>query len=149
MTIRPARPALCQCVQCGKYLAINRPDDNKWVHDACTRCGGEMPLAELRGTLTDPRMIEGLAILSEECAEVQQRIGKILRWGWDADFEGTTQKHKLQLEIADICAVLDLLVHNGIIDEDEVCRLSEVKLDKFREDVAGPRQRLLHLEVPE
>jgi hypothetical protein len=138
--------ALCQCVGCLKYLATNRTPTTT---QHCTECGGSMPLASIRGTLTDPLSIECLALISEECAEVQQRIGKILRWGWDADFEGTTQQHKLESEIGDLLAAMLVAINSGQITPLGVRHAMNDKLDKFREDAAGPRQRLLQAHVPD
>lgn len=93
--------ALCQCIRCERYLARNRAADGTdpqlCVH--CTEIENRgmfddlkippgIPLARIRGTLQDPIAIEVLALLVEECGEVAQRVGKINRWGWEADFEG-------------------------------------------------------------
>src|SRR3990167_10125251 len=49
--------------------------------------------------------------LGEECAEVQQRISKLLRFGRDEIQEEYTESNiqRLQYEIYDMLAVLDLL----------------------------------------
>jgi hypothetical protein len=107
-----------------------------------------IPLAEIRGTLTDPKDLELLALLAEECSEVIQRVCKIIRWGWKADFHGTTQKYKLEGEMGDVQAVLELLDKNKLVRYQDVLLRMEEKLEKFQEDAAGPRQRLLHAEVP-
>lgn len=145
-----SKAALCQCTRCFKYLARNRDPNSESRHKhECAECLPKgIPLAQLRGTLVDPKMIELLALLAEECAEVTQRIMKIFRWGWDADFEGTTQRHKLEVELGDILASLKLLDHNGVLRYEDVLEKAEAKLNKFREDAAGPKQRLLHAEVP-
>lgn len=171
-------PALYQCLLCHKYLAKNRagfagfctrplhnygscngyPSRNcvgfyNWIDTAqdelCEACvPGGIPLAQLRGTLTDPRLIELFALLGEECAEVIQRLAKIMRWGLDADFEGTTQLDKLLTELGDVFATVVLLQHNKVLDWAAVIAKMDAKLEKFREDAAGPRQRLMHAEVP-
>lgn len=142
--------ALCQCLKCGCYLATSRNPldmipENHW----CTECGGSCRIAVIRGTLVDPLQVELLALLDEEGHEVGQRIGKILRWGFDADFEGTTQRWKLENELGDLLAAMIIAEHNGLISIDEVMKHRNVKLAKFREDAAGPRQRLLHAKVPD
>ncbi len=141
--------ALCQCIKCARYLARNRLDDNTWINNVCELCAnGGIPLAQIRGTLSDPLSIELLALLSEECGETTQRNSKIMRWGWDANFEGTTQRDKLESELGDILAATVLLIHNKLITEDGLILAMQSKLKKFREDALGPRQRLLHAEVP-
>lgn len=121
----------------------------------CVECwpGGDfgspgIPLARVRGTLTDPLKLEALAILDEEGHEIGQRCCKIIRWGFDADFQGTTQQHKLESEIGDKLAAIALAIYNGVITADGVMAAYVAKMDKFIEDAEGPRQRLLHLEVP-
>lgn len=142
--------ALCQCVKCERYLAHNRLDDTSYLNSCCVECAGPsaIPLAKIRGTLQGPRSLEVLALLSEECAEVIQRKEKITRWGWDADFEGTTQRHKLEVELGDVVANLILAFREDVVDLVEVLRAAERKLQKYRDDVAGPRQRLLHATPP-
>lgn len=52
-----------------------------------------------------PAETERLAILMEECAEVQQIVGKILRHGYDGshpDDESTTNRELLEKELGDI-----------------------------------------------
>lgn len=141
--------ALCQCSVCGKYLVRDRHGTSRHNNE-CREClpNEGIPLAEIRGTLTTPLDLELLGLMAEECAEVIQRIGKIIRWGWSADFHGSSQKHKLQVELADVLVILELLDKNGIVKYQEVMLLMEEKLEKFREDAEGPKQRLLHAEVP-
>lgn len=154
--------ALCQCTRCERYLTRNRTEFTFQICEACAVELGKVvdmpsgepiiegiPLAKIRGTLTDPLKLELLSLLGEECGEVVQRKEKIVRWGLDADFEGTTQTHKLETELGDILAALDLLDYNGLVSIDRVLQRKREKMHKFREDAAGPRQRLLHARVPE
>lgn len=142
------KPALCQCVFCLKYLETNRAPGACALDSMCTGCGGNLALAKIRGTLTSAPDLELLALLGEECGEVMQRIGKIIRWGWDATFEGTTQQAKLESELGDILAALLIGEYNGKLVLAKVISAANAKLTKFCEDAAGPRQRLLHAEVP-
>lgn len=158
-----SEPALCQCLKCHRYLATNRLDGGSWLNNHCVECTGSggLPLATLRGTLTDPNTLEILALISEECAEIVeaadiskaagrviQRVNKIIRWGWEADFEGTTQQHKLEVEIGDLVAVIAIALHNDLLSEERIIKHAETKMQKFQEDALGPRQRLLHADVP-
>lgn len=142
------KPALCQCVFCLKYLEKNRDPLAPGIDSMCTGCGGNLTLAKIRGTLTSPQDLEVLALIAEECGEVTQRISKIIRWGWEATFEDTTQQAKLEGEIGDILAAVILAGHNGHVVFQRVIDAANAKLQKFREDAEGPRQRLLHTEVP-
>ena len=61
-----------------------------------------------------------LTVLSEECAEVQQAVSKILRFGKNNFNPMTEIKNldQLQTEIIHIYASVNLLIENSIIDED-------------------------------
>ena len=72
-------------------------------------------------------MNETLLILAEECAEVQQEITKILRFG--AEDENIKN---LEKEIGDVIAMLAILGYEGIIDEDKVMRRVPTKLRKLK-----------------
>lgn len=56
-----------------------------------------------------PAEAERLAMLSEECGEVIQVIGKILRHGYDSKYGGLTNREKLLDEYLDIIAVVNLM----------------------------------------
>lgn len=61
--------------------------------------------------------LERLAVLSEECGEVVQAIGKILRHGWESTYDnGRTNREQLEIEIADVAILFDLLLEMGDID---------------------------------
>lgn len=139
-----SEPALCQCVRCHKYLTHNRDPNSESRHKhECRECLPEgLPLAEVREALSDPLSVELLGLATEECGKVSQRIGKIFRWGWDADFEGTTQQHKLEVELGDVLAVMLLMIHNGLVTKSGIGTACVQKIKKFQEDADGPRQRL-------
>ena len=154
--------ALCQCLNCHKYLAENRLGDGAWLNNNCTECAGSggLRLADIRGTLTNPKMLEVLSLISEECAEVIeaadiskaaarviQRVSKIIRFGWEADFDGTSQQHKLEVELGDLFAAVTLGVLNGLVDLQRIEDHQMNKIKKFVEDANGPRQRLMHAKV--
>ncbi len=59
-----------------------------------------------------PAEAERLAILAEECGEVIQAVGKILRHGWGGQVDNRTN---LEKEIGDIVYITDLMSrHNDI-----------------------------------
>ena len=75
------------------------------------RSCGKVCMIEHFNQLT-PAEAERLAILSEECGEVVQAIGKILRHGYDSRYEaGQTNREQLELELGDleviVCKMLD------------------------------------------
>lgn len=75
--------------------------------------------------------LETLRILQEECAEVIQAISKVFRFGLTATHPDTPNKtnlYRLQEELGDLQAMIELLDKQGIVDTDI---LLQFKLDKF------------------
>lgn len=77
-----------------------------------------MPETAFSNGLTDAET-ERLALLGEECAEIGQTIGKILRHGPESrnpDVTGSpTNREDLEHEIGDLLWAIDLLNHCGDI----------------------------------
>ena len=143
------------CRECGSCLAA--PASIPVSCTSCSRSGH--PLADIRGPESnDPLAVELYGWLAEECGEVVQRLGKLLRWGPHADYQGTTQRHKLEVEIGDVLAAVQVLVANGLIGRDAIMAHGRVKLAKLRLDAArgehpsaqfaSPRQLLRHARIP-
>jgi NTP pyrophosphatase (non-canonical NTP hydrolase) len=63
----------------------------------------------------NPAQAERLAILAEECGEIVQVIGKILRHGFESTHPegGPTNRQLLELELGDITAVIGLCLDAG------------------------------------
>ena len=57
-----------------------------------------------------------MAILQEECAEIIQAVSKINRFGMDTEWQGVTNKQHLVIEIADLLAVVKILVEQTDIN---------------------------------
>jgi len=75
--------------------------------------------------------METLRILQEECAEVIQAISKVFRFGLHAthpDTPNQTNLYRLQEELGDILAMIELLDKQGVVDSNI---LLQCKLDKF------------------
>lgn len=95
--------------------------------EICRRCAGaeeglrrvsealqrELDAAEVPGL--GAAEIERLAMLAEECGEVTQAVGKILRHGWQSSspFGGPTNKVSLEREMGDVRAVIDMMIAAG------------------------------------
>jgi hypothetical protein len=93
-----------------------------------------------------PEVQEFLQLLAEECAETIQRVTKILRFGvrrnpWD----GQDNVERLEAEIGDICAALDVLELLGIIDGDRVQVHNDRKLKSFVVEENPTRPRIRHM----
>lgn len=69
-----------------------------------------------------PEVAELLSILAEECGEVVQRIGKILRHGIQSTnpYKGTPNNVTLESELTDIFAVVGLLDRLAVISEERI-----------------------------
>jgi NTP pyrophosphatase (non-canonical NTP hydrolase) len=76
-------------------------------------------------TSPSPAQRERLAILMEECAEVQQVIGKILRHGWRN--EGHCNRIALEHELGDLQWIVSMLVANDDVNGPSVNRFSLLK----------------------
>jgi len=83
-----------------------------------------------------PAEAERLALLMEECAEVQQIIGKILRHGYeschpfDRKKDPTTNKENLEKELGDVSAALALLIQAGDVTIRNVTKFRADKLKR-------------------
>lgn len=83
----------------------------------------------------------GLALLTEECGEVLQLIGKAGRFGIDTpgikdSLTGVvdmavTPRIRLIEECGDLIAAIEYLARRGVIDSDALARCSGRKLDKI------------------
>ncbi len=78
--------------------------------------------------------LERLTLLSEECAEVQQVVSKIIRFGFD-DFhpKNNNEPNRLLLtkELGDLMLIIDLLVNNLDLKFDEIEEFKEIKKSKI------------------
>jgi hypothetical protein len=81
-----------------------------------------------------PAEAERLAILAEECAEVIQVVGKILRHGYDSFHPGdagrTTNRALLENEIGHVRAITQMMVKGEDVCDLEIQKGSLVKLER-------------------
>lgn len=86
---------------------------------------------------------ERLYLLSEECGEVIQAIGKILRHGYEAyspfDETQTTNRESLERELGDISAALKLLIDAEDLNEKSI-------QDSYSNKLNNVKQYLHHQE---
>ena len=78
-----------------------------------------------------PSEIERLAILAEECAEVTQMVGKILRFGYDNVHprmpELGTNAQRLEEELGNVLNIIDMMADAGDISKPRIRRLKTTK----------------------
>ena len=84
--------------------------------------------------LPTPYERELLVILTEECAEVQQRATKMLRFGVEEIQPGQelSNKDRLSDEIGDLFALVDECEAAGMVDWDRVIKARKWKCGKLR-----------------
>lgn len=80
-----------------------------------------------------PAETERIALLVEEMGEVQQVLGKILRHGYESNWEGgPTNRESLHLELGDVLVVLQMMAEAGDIHESSIEERIEVKMEKIK-----------------
>jgi NTP pyrophosphatase (non-canonical NTP hydrolase) len=81
--------------------------------------------------------IERLALLGEECGEVQQAIGKVLRHGYEsthADYNFIKNRDLLRKEVLDLMAITRLMFDNDL----------EVATNKELNAIIDKKNQFLH-----
>lgn len=78
------------------------------------------------------REAELLQITTEESSEIIQAISKGIRFGWDIEYKGQTNREHLNEEIGDLVAMVKLLIDDGFLDEEQISAAAERKLDKLK-----------------
>ena len=76
--------------------------------------------------------METLLILQEECGELTQAISKCFRFGKDSEWDGTTNKRRLESEIGDVLAMIDILVESGYVSDDTLNASRKAKKEKLK-----------------
>jgi NTP pyrophosphatase (non-canonical NTP hydrolase) len=78
---------------------------------------------------------EILTITQEECAEVIQVISKIHRFGIGhehvSSHRGITNTEKLEEEVGDLLAMIDLLIENKILRAEKLDEAKQRKIEKL------------------
>lgn len=84
---------------------------------------------------------ELLTILIEECAEVQQRATKLLRFGRDEVQPGQdySNKERLSSEVGDLNTLIELCIKEDLINPETVHYRTERKLEKLRKYMQSSR----------
>ena len=79
------------------------------------------------------REMETLLILQEECSEVAQAVSKCFRFGKDGEWNGTTNKRRLEAEIGDVLALIDILVERCYISDWNINESRQSKKEKLKQ----------------
>ena len=76
--------------------------------------------------------MEALLILQEECGELTQSISKCFRFGKDGEWNGTTNQQRLESEIGDVLAMIDILVENCYVSDSNINQAKISKKEKLK-----------------
>lgn len=83
----------------------------------------------------DDQTREALLITQEECAEVTQAISKVFRFGfdsvWPIDHSSPNNKERLEEEVGDLLAMVDILIEKCIISDSNVNEARHKKRQKL------------------
>ena len=77
------------------------------------------------------RDAEVLRITQEECAEVIHAVSKVFRFGLHESYNGFTNKERLEEEVGDLQAMVDLAIEFCILDDGNVNKARKAKRDKL------------------
>ena len=82
----------------------------------------------------DKKLQEILIITQEECSEVIQAVSKCFRFGSDCLVPDgiETNKSRVEKEIGDLLAMIELLTQEGFVDSVQLSQAKEAKLKKLR-----------------
>lgn len=81
-----------------------------------------------------PSEAERLAILAEECAEVIQMVGKILRHGYESHHPlgHTPNRELLEIEIGHVMSITSMMIKAKDLNEERIDRMKCAKLEKIK-----------------
>jgi NTP pyrophosphatase (non-canonical NTP hydrolase) len=82
----------------------------------------------------DAKTQQALDILQEECAEVIVEVSKCRRFGLESRHYKTNIPHKemLEQEIADVLAMIDILIDQTVVDQENIIEFKKRKIDKLK-----------------
>jgi NTP pyrophosphatase (non-canonical NTP hydrolase) len=75
---------------------------------------------------------EILLITQEECAEVTQAISKIFRFGMDGEYNGVSNRERLEDELGDLQCMINLLMSEVMINQGKLLEAHGRKLEKLK-----------------
>lgn len=79
----------------------------------------------------------GLGLLTEECGELLEMVGKAGRFGVDTTADGgATARERIQDEAGDVLAAVGYLVRRGVLDYGAVHRRRDAKLARLLDPAA-------------
>mgnify|MGYP003342936609 CR=1 FL=1 len=86
----------------------------------------------MNDVIWEHKEMEALLILQEECGEVTQAISKCFRFGKEDIWNNATNKERLESEIGDVLAMIDVLVENCYISDSSINAARKAKREKLK-----------------
>ncbi len=129
-------PEVAEAIVRFKELMENTPPgDRETARQVFADVLGLVPKEEFPG-LT-PQEHERLALLAEECGEVLQIVGKILRHGYESynpfDPEKKTNRQLLETELGDLRLVVTMMTSGDDIEEGALANRAVLKSRKINQ----------------
>jgi NTP pyrophosphatase (non-canonical NTP hydrolase) len=84
-------------------------------------------------TIWEHKEMEALLILQEEAGELTQAVSKCFRFGKDGEWNGRTNKKRLEDEIGDVLAMIDILVEKCYISDNNINAARIAKKEKLKQ----------------
>lgn len=75
---------------------------------------------------------EIMLIAQEECAEVTQAISKCFRFGFCSEYNGRTNKERLEEEMGDLMCMFQMMEERGLVDWTAVSLAAQAKRTKLK-----------------
>ena len=113
----------------GKWMEGVVRDYKSDAHTIVTTAQRKHPYC---GVIMNEKQREVMLIAQEECAEVVQAISKCFRFGFDDSYENETNQQRLEKEVGDLMAMIDLMVDNDIVSRYNVQIQSAAKREKLK-----------------
>jgi NTP pyrophosphatase (non-canonical NTP hydrolase) len=83
---------------------------------------------------------EALLILQEECSEVTQATSKCFRFGIDGLYQDQSNRDRLEQELGDVLAMIDILTNQGVVSADNLQLAKLRKFEKLQRWSTIPRE---------
>ena len=113
----------------GKWMEGVVRDYKSDAHTIVTTAQRKHPYC---GVIMNEKQREVMLIAQEECAEVVQAISKCFRFGFDDSYENETNQQRLEKEVGDLMAMIELMVDNDIVNRYNIQIQTVAKKEKLK-----------------
>jgi NTP pyrophosphatase (non-canonical NTP hydrolase) len=106
------------------WLTNSQPDYGREFHPSNCYLPGQQNMEQ--------QTHDAMAILMEECSEVIQAVSKCFRFGIDGQYNDRTNRARLEEEVGDLMAMIDILEYQGVINRQALILHRTNKFEKLR-----------------